>query len=112
MRVLLDSCVPQRLRHAIPGHQVETATFAGLDGATDSQLLEAMSGRFDVLVTVDRGIPWQQDMRGRSVAVVVLISPSNRLSDLLSLVPALVDALSRIGPGDVRHIGGAANAGH
>lgn len=104
MRVLLDSCVPQRLRHALVGHDVESATFAGLEGCSDRELLDSIEGRFDVLVTCDQGIPWQQDLRGRRIAIVVLAASTNRFADLLPLVPAALLALAAIAPGEVCEI--------
>jgi predicted nuclease of predicted toxin-antitoxin system len=106
MRVLLDSCVPHRLRHSLSNHDVQSARFAGLEGMLDKQLLDAMEGFFDVLVTCDQGIPWQQNMSGRSVAVLLMMAPSNRRSDLLPLVPALLDVLDDIRPGEVREVTG------
>jgi hypothetical protein len=55
-RVLLDACVPHWLRKELPGFEVETAFFAGLDVISDSALLDAIEGRFDVLVTLDRNL--------------------------------------------------------
>jgi hypothetical protein len=104
MRLLLDTCIPERLRHHLIIHEVQTARFAGLDGLPDAALLDAMQGTFDALVTCDQGIPWQQNMKGRSIAVAVLIAPSNRLPDLAPLVPALLAALDVIRPGEVREI--------
>ena len=49
MRVLLDACVPEDLRHHIFGHDVETARYAGLSHLSNGALLSAMAGRFDVL---------------------------------------------------------------
>lgn len=101
MRVLLDACVPESLRHHLPGIAVETARFAGLQGLLDSRLLDALEGRFNVLITVDAGFRYQQNMQGRTIAVVVLRSRSNRLPDVLPFVPTILAALSAIGRGDV-----------
>lgn len=104
MRLLLDACVPERLRHHLTPHDIQTARYALLDGLLDAALLDAMEGKFDILVTCDRGILWQQNMQGRSVAIAVLTASSNRLPDLLPLVPALLAALDVIQPGEVREI--------
>lgn len=63
-----------------------------------------MAGQFDALVTVDKRLPKQQHMVNRPFAVVVLRATSNRLADLVPLVPALLQALASIGKGDVREI--------
>ena len=104
MRILLDTCVPQRLRLSLPEHEVRSARYAGLDGLLDGQLLSAIEGNFDVLVTCDRSIPWQQNMQGRKIAVVILEAVSNRLPDLLPLLPLLRIALDNVKPGHVEVI--------
>ena len=59
----------------------------------------------DVLITVDRNIPDQQDLAARKIAVVILRGPTNRLRDLAPLAPAALSTLGSIGPGDVVRIG-------
>jgi hypothetical protein len=63
-----------------------------------------MAGQFDVLITVDKSMPFQQRLDERPVAQVVLRALSNRLPDLLPLVPALLQVLSEMKPGEVREI--------
>ena len=63
-----------------------------------------MAGQFDVLVSVDKSIPFQQRLSKRPFAVVVLRARTNRLADLLPLVPALLKALDEVKPGEVREI--------
>ncbi len=105
MRVLLDACVPQSLRHKLPNHQVETARYARLEGLVDAELLNAAEYRFDAIVTCDRSVQWQQNMSGRSITVVVLAARTNRIADLLPLVPELLQVLQDVKPGEVREIG-------
>ena len=104
MRVLSDACVPQRLRHELAGYDVQSCGFAGLDGLLDTDLIDAMAGRFGVLVTCDRSLQWQQNMQGRSISILVLRASSNRFADLLPLVPALIEALAELQPGEVREV--------
>ena len=105
MRVLLDACMPERLRLSLQGLEVQTARFARLDSQLDRDLLDAIEGRFDVLVTCDQNLSQQQSMSGRKVAVVVLCARTNRLADLLPLVPALLDTIEDISAGEVRSVG-------
>ncbi len=65
-----------------------------------------MAGDFDALVTVDKRLPEQQNIKDRAVGVVVLRARSNRLSDLLPLVPGLRAALSTLAPGVVNEVAG------
>jgi len=106
MRILLDACVPRRLRDSLSGHEVRTAPEMGWGDLDNGALLDAMAGHFDVLVTVDKRLPQQQNIKDRPFGVVVLRAKSNRLSDLLPLVPGLVAALSRLESGVVNEVVG------
>ncbi len=72
MRLLLDECVPARFGRALPSHQVPTVVREGWSGIKNGKLLALAAGRFDVLVTVDKNLSYQQDTRNLPVAVVVL----------------------------------------
>jgi hypothetical protein len=106
MRILLDACVPRRLRNSLSGHEVRTAPEMGWGDLNNGALLDAMAGQFDALITVDRRLPQQQHINDRPFGVVVLRARSNRFSDLLPLVPALLVALSRLTPGVVNEVAG------
>jgi hypothetical protein len=106
MRVLLDACVPQDLRHGLGQHNTMTARYAGLSRLDNGKLLDAMVGQFDVLVTTDKRLQYQQNLAGRTIAVVVLNARGNRLKDLLPLVPELLTVLDDIQPGEVREVAG------
>jgi hypothetical protein len=105
VRVLLDSCVPKGLLRSLAGHEVRTAPGMGGGDLDNGDLLDAMEGHFDALLIVDRRLPLQQHIRGRSFGIVVLRTKSNRLADLVPLVPALLAALGVLRPGEVREIG-------
>lgn len=105
MRLLIDECVDERLRLLFPGHECQTARFAKLAGLKNGRLLDAAEAAgFDVLITVDQNIPDQQNLTGRTISLVILCGPTNRLSDLESLVPAAISALSSITAGEVLRI--------
>lgn len=105
MRVLLDECVPKRLRRGLPGHDVRTVTEMGWSGKKNGDLLAAMTaGGFEVLLTVDQNLRHQQNLAAAGVAVVVLIGPSNRIADLLPLMSSTLTALTSIKPGEVVEI--------
>jgi predicted nuclease of predicted toxin-antitoxin system len=65
MRILLDECVNQRLRHYFAGHEGESAEYAGFSGLKNGELLDAAESDFDVLLTVDRGLQFEQNLVGR-----------------------------------------------
>ena len=100
MRVLLDECMPRRLGRALPGHDVRTVRGEGWLGKKNGELRALMVGAgVEVLLTADRNLRHQQNLAG--VAVVVMVAPSNRLPDLIPLVPGVELALAVIAPGDV-----------
>ena len=87
MKILLDDCVPQRLCKSLQEHECHSARRAGFSGKRNGELLAlAEADSFDVLITVDKSIPYQQNLKERSIALLILDVPSNKLSDLLTVV--------------------------
>lgn len=103
MKILIDECLPAALRGTLTamGHECETVRRAGYGSKKNGELLSLAEGRWDVLLTSDRRIKYQQNMTGRSVAVVVLCGKSNRMQDLLPLIPGCAKALLSISPGQI-----------
>ena len=105
MKILIDECVDQRLRFLLSGHDCETAAYAKLSGLKNGALLAAAEAAdFEVIITTDQEIPFQQNMTSRKISVIVLCAPTNRLADLRPLVPAAIEALDSIKPGQVIRI--------
>jgi predicted nuclease of predicted toxin-antitoxin system len=105
MRVLLDECLPEGLRTELPGHRVLTAREAGLAGKKDGDLLTAASGRFDVFITMDRSLQWQQRVSAFDLGVVVIRARSNSLLSIRPLIPDLLRLLLVVSPGQVVRVG-------
>jgi hypothetical protein len=103
--VLLDECVDRRLAADIEGHDVTTAPEAGWAGLTNGELLRRAQQQFDAFVTVDRSLPFQQDLARFAIAVIVLRSPSNRLADLRGLIPQLLATLTVAKRGEATWVG-------
>jgi predicted nuclease of predicted toxin-antitoxin system len=101
MKLLLDECTPARLRLDFPGHDVRTIDQAGLKGLKNGTLLRIASGEFDVLITVDQKIPYQQSLSDLSIAIVIMVARSNRYSELRSLVPKALKAIASIRKGEI-----------
>src|ERR1700758_4387935 len=100
MRIVLDECVPRRLRNHLPGHDVRTVPEMGWSGKKDGELLRLLAGQgFEVLLTVYQNIRHQQNLPTAGVAVVVLVAATNRLADLAPLAPSALAALGTISPG-------------
>ena len=106
MRLLLDECVPRRLRRELPGHDVQTVQGAGWAGVKNGALLRVADGLFDALLTVDQGVQYQQNLTGFRIGVVIMVAPSNDLDDLRLLVPQVVEALAQLQPGQITRVGG------
>jgi len=106
MRVLLDECVPRALRRELPGHEVKTVADAGWAGAKNGELLQLAARRFDVLLTVDRSLEYQQNFADLTLAVIVVHTRSNDVAVLRPLMPAVLAAISKTKPGMVTHIHG------
>ena len=102
MKLLLDECTPKRLRNDFLGHEVQTVDEVGLKGVVNGELLRAAVARqFDVLITVDRRIPFQQDLSQFKLAVIILVSRPCRYSQLKTLLPQALLTLEKIKPGEV-----------
>lgn len=105
MRLLLDECVDQSLRLLFAGHECQSAAYAGLAGMKNGALLDAAEAAgFEVLITTDQEIPFQQNLDRRQIAVLILCAPTNRLTDLKRLIPAAIAALGTITAGAVIRI--------
>ncbi len=94
MRVLLDE------------HSVDTVAGRGWTGITNGELLRRIGGEYDALVTMDRGIEFQQNLTAGAVGVLLVRAPSNRMVHLQPLIPAILDALRALRPGQLHRIGG------
>jgi hypothetical protein len=92
VKVLLDECVDWRLAREIVGHDVRTARQMGWTAIKNGELLVLASKHFDVFVTVDRNLCFQQNPAAFQVGVVALQASSNRLADLRPLVPGVIAA--------------------
>ena len=102
MRILLDECIDERFRHRFIGHDCQTVRFAGLAGLKNGQLLAAAEALyFNILITVDQGIPYQQNLALRRIAVLVLYAVSNRLENMNQMLPAVLETIATIKPGQV-----------
>ena len=104
MRLLLDECVPRRLRRDFAGHTVSTVEEAKFKGLKNGQLLSAAVGNFDVLITVDQNIPFQQNLASFNISILILVAGSNRYQDLKPLAPKALDSLKQIKPGEIARV--------
>ena len=94
MRVLLDECLPRRLKRELIGHDARTAPEMGWASKRNGDLLALAAREFDVFLTADRNLSYQQDVSAFNIAVVVLVAQSNRIDDLRPLAPRLLEMLA------------------
>ena len=101
MKILLDECIDRRLAKDIVGHEVKTVSQVGWATIKNGELLALAEKDFEVFVTVDRNLSFQQNLPRYNIAVIVLRARSNRLQDLRPLVPKLLDVLPTAKRGEV-----------
>ncbi len=102
MKVLLDECVPRKFKNSLFSHDCRTVPEEGLAGKKNGELLSlAEQAGFQVFLTLDRGIEYQQNLHPRNISVVIVRAKSSRLSELLIHVPDLLRLLESIEPGQL-----------
>jgi hypothetical protein len=107
VRVLLDENLPHDLIAGLVGHSVSTVQDFGWAGTKNGDLLKRANGVTDAFVTMDGKLEHQHDISVLPFGVVVVGAPSNRISDLMPLVPGMLTALEAVRPGKVEHVGRA-----
>lgn len=109
MKVLIDECAPKALRTFLSqfGHECKTVQECGWSGKQNGDLLKLVEAHFDVFVTVDANVPYQQNLSDRKIRVVILIAPTNRLTDLEPIFRACAAAVEKVGQGEVFIVRGA-----
>ena len=102
MRILLDECVPRPLAREIVGHDIQTIHELGWNGKKNGELLALMeTAGFEVLLTVDQNLQFQQNLAGSTVAVLIMKARSNRLTDLAPMISKILTALATIQRGEI-----------
>ena len=106
MKIIVDECLPAPIIDCLSpfGHECKTVQEIGYGSKKNGELLALADGKWDVLLTSDRNIKYQQNMTRRKISIVILCAKSNRLKDLLPLIPACTEALLSIQGGVVVEI--------
>jgi predicted nuclease of predicted toxin-antitoxin system len=104
MRILLDESLPRDLAPLIAGHDVTTVQAAGWSSTKNGRLLALAAARFDVFVTADRNLEFQQNMATLPIAVVVLYVRRTRIQAIEPLLPALLELLDNLPPRVLRKV--------
>ncbi|HEX7997633.1 MAG TPA: DUF5615 family PIN-like protein [Pyrinomonadaceae bacterium] len=93
MKLLLDECIDRRFAKELAWHDVKTVPQMGWATKKNGELLALAETEFDVFITVDRNLSFQQNLPKFNIAVLILRAPSNRLADLKLLVPKILSIL-------------------
>jgi predicted nuclease of predicted toxin-antitoxin system len=105
MKVLLDECVPRKLRRELPEHEVLTVTERGWSGVKNGNLLALAEAEFEVFLTVDQNLKYQQNLKSFNIGIILLVARNNRLKTLLPLMPEAREALEHVKAGDFVRVG-------
>ncbi len=99
MKILIDESLPRYLKHVLAEYAAFTVQELGWTGIKNGELLTRANNAFDVLLTADKNLRYQQNLHGLTLAIIVF--PSNRLSTVTNLTNRLKDALGAITPGKI-----------
>lgn len=105
MRLLIDECLPRALKRLLREHACCTVQEMAWAGIKNGALLSLAEAEFDSLITIDQGFAYQQNLSERKIAILLLVSRTNQIEDLVPIVPAAPSALETILPGQVVRIG-------
>src|SRR5579859_7888309 len=100
MKILFDQGTPAPLRHELTGHTVRTTYEMGWANKSNGDLLTLAEGDFDLLTTTDKNLRYQQNLKGRTLAILVL--PTTRWPILRGRVAEILAAVNSIAPGELR----------
>lgn len=106
MRILLDESLPRRLIGELPGHSTSTVTENGWSGLENGTLLRTAVDKFDVFLTADQNLEYQQNLSALPLAVIVLIARNNTFEILQTLMPEVLDRLRQLEPRTLVQVGG------
>jgi predicted nuclease of predicted toxin-antitoxin system len=104
LRVLLDECLPKKLKREFVNCAVSTVTEMGWAGKRNGELMSVAYGQFDVFVTADQNLQYQQNLAYAEVGVIVLVAFNNRIETLAPLMPQVNEVLKNITAGQVIEI--------
>lgn len=101
MRILIDECLDWRLSSALTGHDCVSVQKMGWSGIKNGKLLALAQEEFDVFLTADRNLSFQQNTTKLDIVVVVLAAGSTQLNKTLPLMPKVLALLPILTPGQV-----------
>lgn len=107
MKVLLDECAPRKLKREIANHEVVTVTEQGWSGVENGELLKLATTEFDIFLTVDQNLSFQQNLKNFNLGIILMVARNNRLKTLFPLMPAVRVAIEDVKAGEIVRISGS-----
>jgi predicted nuclease of predicted toxin-antitoxin system len=107
MKVLLDECVPRKLKREIANHEARTVTESGWSGLKNGELLALAEVEFNVFLTVDQNLIFQQNLQRFNIGIILIVARNNRFKTLLPLMPEVNAMIEEVKPGELARIGGS-----
>lgn len=104
MKLLLDECLPKDLKHHFKGFEVKTVAEMKWAGKKNGELLALAAKQFDVFLTADQNLVYQQNLERTSLGVLVFVVPDSRLETFEPLVPKALEALKNINPKQIKFV--------
>jgi hypothetical protein len=105
MRVLLDECVPKRIKNHLKSyHQISTVVEIGWSGKKNGELIRLAEGRFDSFITVDQNLSYQQNLKNSKIAVLLVIAQDNQYETIRKFVPRILKTLLSVKRGEFARI--------
>jgi hypothetical protein len=98
MNIIIDECVPHIVKKGLPNRRIKTVQEMGWSGEKNGELLKLVEADFDVFITSDKNLSYQQNLQNRTIAILLL--PSNQVPIIENLLPHIDEALENIKPKD------------
>ncbi len=105
MKVILDECLPRKLKSCFEGYEVATVPEMSWAGRKNGALVRQAEMSFDVFVTADQNIQYQQNLCSISIRMIVMVAPNNQFETLLPLIPKMLRAMEAAQSGDMVIVG-------
>jgi hypothetical protein len=102
LKILLDEGVPKIIQQRIRELSISNVEEMGWRGIKNGALLDLMTGQFQILITTDKSLPSQQNLKKRQISIIIL--PTNDVPSVIGLLPQIEQAIAAISPGEFRQL--------
>jgi predicted nuclease of predicted toxin-antitoxin system len=104
VRILLDECLPRKLKRELEAHEAFTVPEMGWAGIKNGALLKLAEAQFDIFLTIDSNLEFQQNIIKFNIAIIALVAKSNDIDTLRPLIPEVIKSIPSIEKGKVWHV--------